>query len=58
MNGAMRSASLAMTPGVTTAYSWIQFPVIADIGGGIGTQLALSSMLLPTQKASFSITRI
>jgi hypothetical protein len=39
MNGAMRSASAAMTPVVTAAYKWNQFPVIADIGGGIGTQL-------------------
>jgi len=41
-----------MTPGVTAAYNWTQFPVIADIGGGIGTRLPLSSMLLPPQKAS------
>ena len=39
MNGAMRSASVAMTPAVTAAYKWSQFPVIADVGGGIGTQL-------------------
>jgi hypothetical protein len=39
MNGAMRSASAAMTPVVTAAYKWSQLPVIADIGGGIGTQL-------------------
>src|SRR5258708_7190825 len=32
MNGAMRSASVAMTPGVTAAYNSTQFPVIADIG--------------------------
>jgi hypothetical protein len=38
-NGSMRSASLAMTPAITAAYDWSQFPVIADIGGGIGTQL-------------------
>src|SRR5215470_3553513 len=38
-NGAMRSASVAMTPAVTATYEWSQFPVIADIGGGIGTQL-------------------
>ena len=38
-NAAMRSASLAMTPAVTAAYEWSRFPVIADIGGGIGTQL-------------------
>ncbi len=40
MNGAMQSASVAMAPGVTAAYDWTQFPVIADIGGGIGSQLA------------------
>ena len=39
MNEAMRSMSEAMTPAVTAAYKWSQFPVIADIGGGIGTQL-------------------
>lgn len=39
MNGAMRSASIEMTPFVTAAYDWSQFSVIADIGGGIGTQL-------------------
>lgn len=38
-NGAMRAGSMAMTPTVTAAYDWSQFPVIADIGGGIGTQL-------------------
>jgi hypothetical protein len=36
----VRSASEAMTPAVTAAFDWGQFPVIADIGGGIGTQLA------------------
>jgi len=40
MNGAVRSASVAMSPGITAAYNRTQFPVIADIGGGIGTQLA------------------
>ena len=39
MNATMRSASLVMTPAVTAAYKWGKFPVIADIGGGIGTQL-------------------
>src|SRR5262245_66632203 len=39
LNEAMRSMSGAMTPAVTTAYKWSQFPVIADIGDGIGTQL-------------------
>ncbi|HEY2534921.1 MAG TPA: methyltransferase [Xanthobacteraceae bacterium] len=38
-NGAMRSASAIMTPAVTAAYEWARFPLIADIGGGVGTQL-------------------
>jgi len=29
-----------MTPAVTASYDWSQFPVIADIGGGIGAQLS------------------
>lgn len=37
-NEAMAS-NTAMTPTVTGAYDWSRFPVIADIGGGIGTQL-------------------
>src|SRR5262249_18602767 len=39
MNEAMRCISLTMTPAVTAAYEWSHFPVVADIGGGIGTQL-------------------
>jgi hypothetical protein len=39
MNLAMRSATHDITPAVTAALDWSQFPVIADIGGGIGTQL-------------------
>lgn len=38
-NEQMRSVSTAMTPAVTAAYDWSRFPVIADIGGGLGTQL-------------------
>jgi hypothetical protein len=38
-NEAMRSLSAARTPAVTAASDWSRFPVIADIGGGIGTQL-------------------
>lgn len=38
-NAAMRDLSASMTPAVTAAYDWSQFPVIADIGGGIGAQL-------------------
>jgi hypothetical protein len=36
---AMRSATGPATPAVTAAYDWNKTPVIADIGGGIGTQL-------------------
>jgi len=50
MNGAMRLASVAMTPGVTAAYNWIQFPVIVDIGGGIRTQLAFILDASPASK--------
>lgn len=35
----MRSLTVPMTPAVTAAYNWSRFPTIADIGGGIGTQL-------------------
>jgi hypothetical protein len=35
----IRSLSAAMTPAVTASYDWSRFPVIADIGGGIGSQL-------------------
>jgi hypothetical protein len=38
-NDAMRALASPMTPDVTAAYDWGRFPVIADIGGGIGSQL-------------------
>ena len=38
-NSAMRDLSASMTPAVTASYDWSQFPVIADIGGGIGAML-------------------
>jgi len=38
-NDAMRTMTALMTPAVTAAYDWSRFPVIADIGGGIGSQL-------------------
>ncbi len=50
MNRAMRSGSVAMTPAVTAAYKWSQFPVIADIGGGIGTQLVSILDTCPASK--------
>ena len=39
-NQAMRDLSASITPAVTASYEWSQFPVIADIGGGIGAQLS------------------
>lgn len=39
LNETMRSLSEIMTPSITEAYDWSQFPVIADIGGGLGAQL-------------------
>ena len=39
-NSAMRDLSASMTPAVTASYDWSRFPVIADIGGGIGAQLS------------------
>jgi len=39
MNEEMRSIQAEETPAVTAAYNWSRFPVIADIGGGIGSQL-------------------
>src|SRR5215831_3211393 len=38
-NEAMRGMTGPMTPAVTAACDWSRFPVIADVGGGIGTQL-------------------
>ena len=38
-NEAMRSVTGGMTAPITASYDWSLFPVIADIGGGIGTQL-------------------
>src|SRR5262249_53726241 len=38
------------TPAVTAALDWSQFPVIADIGGGIGTQLASILDAAPSSK--------
>lgn len=39
-NEAMRSITYPMTGAVTAAYDWSRFPVIADVAGGIGVQLA------------------
>ncbi|WP_158944376.1 methyltransferase [Granulicella sp. S190] len=51
-NDAMRSVSETMTPTVTAAYDWSSFAVIADIGGGIGTQL---TSILATSPSSRGI---
>jgi O-methyltransferase domain/Dimerisation domain len=38
-NEMMRGVTAQVTPAATAAYDWSRFPVIADIGGGIGSQL-------------------
>ena len=38
-NEAMRCMNIPATPAVTAAYDWGRFPVIADVAGGIGSQL-------------------
>jgi hypothetical protein len=38
-NDSMRTASEISTPAIAAAYDWGRFPIIADIAGGIGTQL-------------------
>jgi len=38
-NEAMQAGGAAISPAVAAAYDWGKFPVIADIGGGIGSQL-------------------
>jgi hypothetical protein len=38
-NEAMRSLNAPATPAITAAYDWGRFPVIADVAGGIGSQL-------------------
>lgn len=38
-NEAMSGVRNSTSPAVTKAYDWSQFPVIADIGGGLGAQL-------------------
>ena len=35
----MGSLSVVITPVVSAAYDWSRFPLIVDIGGGIGSQL-------------------
>lgn len=39
-NETLQSLSAVITPAVSTGYDWSRLALIADIGGGIGTQLA------------------
>jgi hypothetical protein len=39
-NQAMRDLSSAISPAVAAAFDWSRYPVVADIGGGIGSQLS------------------
>jgi len=39
-NQAMRDLSASISPAVATSFNWSRFPVVADIGGGIGSQLS------------------
>jgi hypothetical protein len=39
-NQAMRDLSASISPAVAASFDWSRFPVIADIGGGIGSQLS------------------
>lgn len=38
-NQAMQALSVSVSPAVASALDWSQYPVVADIGGGIGAQL-------------------
>jgi hypothetical protein len=38
-NQAMRDLSASISPAVAAAFDWSRLPVIADVGGGIGSQL-------------------
>jgi ubiquinone/menaquinone biosynthesis C-methylase UbiE len=38
-NEAMRDLSTSISPAVAAALDWSEYPVVADIGGGIGSQL-------------------
>jgi O-methyltransferase domain len=39
-NEAMRDLSASISPAVAASFEWSRYPVIADIGGGIGAQLS------------------
>jgi hypothetical protein len=55
-NEAMRDLSASISPAVAASFDWSRFPVIADIGGGIGSQLTsiFDARILPAG-AFFSI---
>jgi hypothetical protein len=38
-NEAMRDLSASISPAVAASFDWSRYPVIADVGGGIGSQL-------------------
>lgn len=50
MSRAICSISKTWTPAVTAAYDWGQFQEIADIGGGIGTQIVSILNAFPQSK--------
>jgi len=39
-NEAMRDLSASISPAVAASFDWSRFPVVADIGGGTGSQLS------------------
>jgi len=39
-NQAMRDLSASISPAVAASFDWSRFPIVADIGGGIGSQLS------------------
>ncbi len=49
-NETMQSLSAVITPAVSTGYDWSRFALIADIGGGIGTQLAAILNVHPSSR--------
>ncbi len=55
-NEGMRSLSAPMTSAVTAAYDWGRFPLIADIGGGIGANWSIFLMRIPPAAGFYSIS--
>lgn len=50
MSQTMRALSNVITPAVTAAYDWGRFQKIADVGGGIGTQIVSILDAFPQSK--------